>query len=69
MYTNRYEQRRPCTGRIRPYTVEAAACRVRKRSAGREEPVRGGRKDFFYGEAGAVEMFPRPFGVCPICGE
>ena len=44
MYTNRYGAGRPCTGRIRPYTVEAA-CRVRKvlPARSREEA-----DDFFY---------------------
>ena len=52
MYTNRYGAGRPCTGRIRPYTVEAA-CRVRKvlPARSREEA-----EDFFYEEAGAVAV-------------
>ena len=65
MYTNRYGAGRPCTGRIRPYTVEAA-CRVRKvlPARSREEA-----EDFFYEEAVAVEdHFPEAvLEIISIC--
>lgn len=65
MYTNRYGAGRPCTGRIRPYTVEAA-CRVRKVLAARS---REEAEDFFYKEAGAVEdHFPEAvLEIISIC--
>ncbi|MCB6569821.1 hypothetical protein [Eubacterium limosum] len=65
MYTNRYGAGRPCTGRIRPYTVEAA-CRVRKVLAARS---REEAEDFFYEEAGAVEdHFPEAvLEIISIC--
>lgn len=55
MYTNRYGTGRPCTGRLRPYAVEAA-CRVRRVLSARSHEE---AEDLFYEEAGAVEdCFP-----------
>lgn len=64
-YIRIFAQVTPSTGRIRPYTVEAA-CRVRKvlPARSREEA-----EDFFYEEAGAVEdHFPEAvLEIISIC--
>jgi len=55
LYTNRYGAGRPCTGRLRHYTVEGE-CRVRKVLSARS---REEAEDCFYEAAGAVEdCFP-----------